>query len=173
MLLLHPKVLAGRRPKGTSVAASICLTQRIELATKEAMNWLANNIKKQWSKKKRAEKGLLKEVIEAARKKHCIPDNIVISTATVRQRVKQNNNKGHKGQTSPMIQVEPYLVELIKKLANMRQPITASQGLQLANSLINNKSTQKTVIEWKSKSCQAYKSGDGKMELARDIGKLS
>ena len=64
-----------------------------------------------------------------------------------------------------MIQVEPYLVELIKKLADMRQPITSSQGLQLANSLINNKSTQKTVIEWKSKNCRAYKTGDGKIEL--------
>ena len=64
-----------------------------------------------------------------------------------------------------MSQVEPYLVELIKKLADMRQPITASQGLQLANSLINNKSTQKKVLEWKSQNCRAYKSGDGKIEL--------
>jgi len=35
-----------------------------------------------------------------------------------------------------MEDVEPYLVELIKKLAKMRTPITTSQGLELANSLI-------------------------------------
>jgi hypothetical protein len=76
------------RPKGSTVAAGISLIQRIELATKEATDWLANNLKKQRSKKQHAEKGLLNEVIEAAKKKHCLPDDIVISTATVRQRVK-------------------------------------------------------------------------------------
>ncbi len=35
-----------------------------------------------------------------------------------------------------MLEVEPYLMELIIKLADMRTPITTSQGLQLANSLI-------------------------------------
>jgi hypothetical protein len=141
------------RPKDSTVAAGISLIQQIELATKEATDWLTNNLKKQRSKKHRAEKGLLNEVIEAAKKKHCLHDNIVISTATVRSRVKRKSNSGHKGQKSPMSQVEPYLVELIKKLANMRQPLHASQGLQLANSFINNKSTQKKVLEWKSQNC--------------------
>jgi hypothetical protein len=35
-----------------------------------------------------------------------------------------------------MLEAEPYLMELIIKLADMRTPITTSQGLQLANSLI-------------------------------------
>jgi hypothetical protein len=38
-----------------------------------------------------------------------------------------------------MEDIEPYLVELIKKLADMRTPITTSQGLQLANLLIEGK----------------------------------
>jgi len=41
-----------------------------------------------------------------------------------------------KGACSPMLEAEPYLMELIIKLADMRTPITTSQGLQLANSLI-------------------------------------
>jgi hypothetical protein len=40
-------------------------------------------------------------------------------------------------------------VELIKKLADMRNPITTSQGLQLASSLIEGKSVQKI---WKNGS---------------------
>ena len=131
------------RPKGTTVAASLGLKEKIEVATKEATEWLANNMKSQRSHKKRAEKGLLKEVIEAAKQKHGVPDNVVIPVATVRQRVKRKSNNGHRGQKTPMHVVEPYLVELIKKLAGMRQPITASQGLQLANSLINKKAIQK------------------------------
>jgi len=35
-----------------------------------------------------------------------------------------------------MEDVEPYLVELIKKLAEMRTPVTTAQGLELANFLI-------------------------------------
>jgi hypothetical protein len=36
-----------------------------------------------------------------------------------------------KGAYSPMLEVEPYLMELIIKLADMRTPITTSQGLSL------------------------------------------
>jgi hypothetical protein len=62
--------------------------------------------------------------------------------------------------------VEPYLVELIKKLADMRTPITTSQGLQLANSLIEGKEIQKKLEKWKSKYCQAYKK-NGKLQLGQ------
>jgi hypothetical protein len=56
-----------------------------------------------------------------------------------------------KGAYSPMLEVEPYLVELIIKLAEMRTPITTSQGLQLANSLIKGTSVEEQVIKWKKK----------------------
>jgi hypothetical protein len=156
--------IAGR-PKGTTIAAGKSLEQRVDLATKEAVDWLANYNKKSKSKK-RLKKGLLMEVIRAAKEKYFVDDNISICCGTVRQRVKRNSNSGHVGQTSPMLQVEPYLVELIIKLAEMRQPITTSQGLQVANSLINGTSTKKTVIEWKSRNCHAFKTGKGKFELS-------
>jgi hypothetical protein len=53
--------------------------------------------------------------------------------------------------------IEPYLVELILMLSNMRTSITASQGIQLANSLVQNTKYQKSILEWKSKNCHAYK----------------
>jgi hypothetical protein len=55
----------------------------------------------------------------------------------VKQRLKRNSNTSLLGQKSPMQAIEPYLVAIIIKLANMRIPITTAQGLQLANSLIN------------------------------------
>ncbi len=152
------------RPKGTTAAAAVLLKQQTELATKEAADWLANIYKKSKSKK-RLTKGLLSEAIEAAKIKHFLPEDTTICTGTIRQRVKRNSNSGHVGQTSPMVQVEPYLVELIIKLAEMRYPITTSQGLQLANSLIKGKTIQKQKIEWKTHNCRAFKSAEGKIEL--------
>jgi hypothetical protein len=151
-------------PKGTTAAAAMSLKQRTELATKEAADWLANIYKKSKSKK-HLMKDLLSEAIEAAKKKHFLPEDTTICTGTIRQRVKRNGNSGHVGQTSPMVQVEPYLVELIIKLAEIRQPITTSQALQLANSLIKGKSIQKQIIEWKTHNCRAFKSAEGKIEL--------
>jgi hypothetical protein len=47
----------------------------------------------------------------------------------------------------------------------MRQPITTSQSLQLANSLISGTPIKKK-IEWKSRNCYAFKNGNGKAELS-------
>jgi hypothetical protein len=59
------------------------------------------------------------------------------------------NKGGNIEQQSPMAEVEPYLVELIIKLADMRTPITTAQGLELANSIISNTSVEETIIGWK------------------------
>jgi hypothetical protein len=64
-----------------------------------------------------------------------------------------------------MLAIEPYLVELIIKLAEMRTPITMSQGLQLTNSPIKNTKYQCEVAEWKEHNCQPYRIGGGDPEL--------
>jgi hypothetical protein len=56
-----------------------------------------------------------------------------------------------------MMEIEPYLVELIIKLASMRMPITSSQGLELANSLIAGTSNEDKVITWKKNNCAAFR----------------
>ncbi len=75
----------------------------------------------------------------------------------MRQRLKQGSKGGLFGHQTTMADVEPYLVDLIKKLAAMRTPITTSQGLELATLLIEGKSIQKEVLKWKAKNCHAYK----------------
>jgi hypothetical protein len=50
-----------------------------------------------------------------------------------------------------MMEIEPYLVELIIKLASMHMLITSSQGLELANSLIAGTSNADKVIAGKKK----------------------
>ena len=54
----------------------------------------------------------------------------------------------HVGSTSPMLQVEAHLLDLILKLAAMNQLITPTEGLALANSLTKGTS-MKEKLEWK------------------------
>jgi len=48
-----------------------------------------------------------------------------------------------------------YLVSLTIQLANMRVPITSSQGLQLCNSIIKDTKVQNVVVEYKKKMYQS------------------
>jgi len=145
------------RPKGTTDSNSRQLLEKVEEATQEVVNKFKEVKSKTRSSKHRLQKGSLKIIIASAKEKFNIPHDIIISENTVRQRVKRGSKSGHVGQSSPMLELEPYLVELIKKLADMRTPVTTAQGLELANSLIEGKSTQKQLIDWKSKNCHAYK----------------
>jgi hypothetical protein len=74
---------------------------------------------------------------------------VVISEDVVWQRVKRNSNDGTVGPKPPLLQIEPYLVSLTIQLANMRVPITSSQGLQLCNSIIKDTKVQNVVVEYK------------------------
>jgi hypothetical protein len=157
------------RPKGSTSAAAKSLNDRIESATKEAAEQLAKLYKNK-SRKNRLNKGSLEEIIEKSKEKHGVGEDTLILKETVRQRVKRGSKSGHIGQTSPMAQIEPYLVELILQLASMRTPITTSQGLQLANSLISGTRIQNQINDWKRHNCHAYKvasqSGNGNTTLS-------
>jgi hypothetical protein len=96
--------------------------------------------------------GLLDDISESAKKTYSVPDDVIIRKDCIHQRVKRNSTSNHAGQQSPMMEIEPYLVELIIKLASMRMPITSSQGLELASSLIAGTSNEDKVIAWKKKN---------------------
>ncbi len=63
-----------------------------------------------------------------------------------------------------MIDIEPYLVELIGELEKMRVPISCRQGLALANSIISGTSHESTVIAWKQKHCNSISRSDSREE---------
>jgi hypothetical protein len=136
------------RPKGSTDAYQRDLMEKVEKATQEAVSQLKEVKSKSRSSKHRLEKGSLNKIISTAKEKY---------SNTVRQRLKRGSTCGHVGHKSPMLEVEPYLVELIKKLCEMRTPITTAQGLELANSLVEGKSIEKSVLQWKAKNCHAYK----------------
>jgi hypothetical protein len=90
----------------------------------------------------RSSKSLLDIIIAAAKDKFEIPDNLELNKVTIRKRAERGRADGNRGLKSPMFEVEPYLAELIIKLADMRTPIGISQGLQLASSIIKGMSVE-------------------------------
>jgi len=135
------------------------LERNIELATQESVLLFKEKRKENRSSKKRLRYGLLDDIIKSAKKKYSVPDDVTIRKDCICQRVKRNSASNHAGQQSPMIEIEPYLVELIIKLSSMRMPITSAKGLKLANSLIAGSSTEKkgASLEGKKPCCFSTK----------------
>jgi hypothetical protein len=164
--------LQGGRPKGTTDASMKEMERNIELAVQESVLVLKAKRKESRSSKKRLRYGLLDDIIESAKKKYCVPDDVIIRKDCIRQRIKRNSTSNQVGQQSPMMEIEPYLVELIIKLASMRMPITSSQGLELANSLIAGTSNEDKVIAWKKKIALLFASKEQR-SLVKGIGRHS
>jgi hypothetical protein len=152
----------GGRPKGTTEAAAEELERNMELATQESVLLFKEKRKENRSSKKRLRYGLLDDIIKSAKKKYSVPDDVTIRKDCICQRVKRNLASNHAGQQSPMIEIEPYLVELIIKLSSIHMPITSVQGLELANSLIAGSSTEEKVLAWKKKNCAAFRQNGAK-----------
>ena len=57
-----------------------------------------------------------------------------------------------------MLAIEPYMVELIHQLAQMRNPISVSDGLRLANSLISGTKIGDSVNSWRQTHSSPYQS---------------
>ena len=115
----------GGRPKGSTVANSADLEKCIRLTKQEAAE--AFSLVKSHAKKckKRTTKGVLALIIINYKAKHNIPTETHISKETIRSRAKRGKfTGGIPGNTSPMVAIEPYIVELICQLAKIRVPIT-------------------------------------------------
>jgi hypothetical protein len=121
------------------------LKNNIEEATKKSVRQLAD-MQSQALESGRVEKRALTIIIHEAKQQFNVPDDVVILPSTFWQRLKRCSNTGHNGQVSPMADIEPYVVSIIIQLANMRVPISNSQGLALCNSFIEGTSFQKQVV---------------------------
>jgi hypothetical protein len=142
------------RPKGTTVASAREVKERVKLATAEAATEYKIVRDRAKMENKRATRGLLTKIVAAAKHKYRLDASTVISIATVWTRAQRNKlnpaiNRG--GTPSPMLTIEPYIVELILQLARMRLPINVTTGLQLAKSIIAGTSFEIKVNQWKQK----------------------
>ena len=81
-------------------------------------------------------------------------DNTISSTAITRHCDRKQLVSHHVagGKVSPMLSIEPIVVEIILQMARIRQCLCPNKGLQLVNSLIKDTNTQKELIEWKKRN---------------------
>jgi hypothetical protein len=64
-----------------------------------------------------------------------------IKKSLIRRRVMKNRpiRPPHSGTESPIAPVEQYIVSLMEQMAKLQQPLNISEGLSLANSLVQSK----------------------------------
>jgi len=146
--------VVGGQPKGSTIQAATERTKNIELATHDAVASLSEFMSKK-KKGQRLENGLLSKIIADSKSKYNLDEEVIILETTVWQRVKRKSNSGKLGRCSPMQDIEPYIVSIIIQLANMRVPISSSQGLSLCNSIIEGTKFQDAVVEYKKKYCRS------------------
>ena len=107
-------------------------------------------VKKSTKRGKCMRKGQLEAIIQEVKVKNDIDSEI--SPSAIRRRLERNSLQSHHvagGQISPLLRMEPTVVEIILQMARIRQCLTPSKGLQLVNSLISGTKLQQELIAWK------------------------
>jgi hypothetical protein len=142
------------RPKGTTNTSTHNFRKRVKLATKEASQEYKRVRDMLKAANQRAPRGSLTIILDLAKAKYNVK-SANISQAKVCTRARRNNLDPicRGGTPSPMLPVEPYIVELVCQLGSMRCPINVKTGLQLANSIIAGTPYETQKIAWKKRHC--------------------
>ena len=113
---------------------------------------------------KRMRKGQLEEIIQQVKAHKGIKSDILPSA--IRRRLEFNSLRSHHvadEQISPLLQMEPTVVEIIRQMARIRQCLTPSKGLQLVNSLLKGTKLQQDLI--------GYKENDNSNNVTSTVGR--
>ena len=147
----------GGRPKGSTIQAA-----RDKAKRKEE---LLNDIATSWHQSCKSvmnKRNALDTLIQAKKEEHGLLE-LVIEKGCIRQRVKRNRLicSNHSGTTSPMAPIEEHIVALLSQMAKMRQPLNVSEGLSLANSLIEGTQWEEQLISFKESRGWKHLTSDG------------
>jgi len=103
-----------------------------------AKNYLSvkfDKVKKEANKmNKWVKKGAYGEIMKHAREQYNIPEHTDISKKMILSCLKPKHKLlvMHHGPSSPMVKLEPLLLEMILQLSNMNTHVTCREGLELA-----------------------------------------
>ena len=157
----------GGRPRGTTMKAL-----REKEAKKEA---LINDIATTWSAKVEEEKS---EGEKVRMKRNGLDDlinqkvkesgltGVKVSKKAIQQRVYRSRLvvAPHRGAQSPLKPIEAYIISMLNQMAKMRQPLSVSEGLALANALIEGTEWEQRLRDFKTKRGWQQLDEEGKMK---------
>jgi len=121
----------GGRPKGSTIKEKKEKNNNFV----SMMNYIAKNYEILKLTGVKIQKVHFHEMIEEAKTKYSIHENVNIKTIQSRYR-RRNIVVHHRGTPTPMSPLEPALLEIVLQKGQMNQPLTVEEGLQLANSMI-------------------------------------
>jgi len=70
----------------------------------------------------------------------------------------------HRGAQSPLKPIEEYIISMLNQMAKMRQPLCVSEGLALANALIEGTEWEQRLRDFKTKRGWQQLDEEGKMK---------
>ena len=142
----------GRRKgetKETKELESVVFT-----AAKNEASYIYNNERKlAASKNKNLPKERIHEIISSVSTKRNLTKTQVITPSMLRSRYSRESiiTNGRPGPESPLIEIEPILVEMLIRLCRIGQPLSVGSCKSFINSVINGSTIQQELIEWKKK----------------------
>ena len=141
------------RPSGNSKGSSREMMNRVKAAKEEAALEYRIAREKARNEGTRAKAGELSRIIIRAKSKYQVPRSTVISACTIQTRAKRNRlaPKVSSGTPSPMLGIEPHIVQVLTQLSRLRTPINVATGLQVVNSVIFHSEYAARVLAWKYK----------------------
>jgi hypothetical protein len=142
----------GGRPKGTTIKASIEKEAKTDALIMDIASCWSEKVEEKAQEKIRMKKNELDDLINSKKQEHGLTDVEVkkkaIQMRTYRKRLLVAR---HPGPSSPMKPVEDYIVSILNQMAHMRQSLCVSEGLALANALIEGTEWEEKVVEFKKK----------------------
>ena len=103
-------------------------------------------------------------IVERACRHYSLPSTFNLPYATALSRIQRLNLSINRND-SPLILIEPKIVELVICMSKLKRSLNYSEGLRLINELIDDTPIQQWLIEWKKKQNIHYLSEE-------DLGKV-
>ena len=104
-------------------------------------------------------KDIFNNIVERARTHYNLPSTFKLPYATALSRIRRSNLCAN-GNDSPLILIEPKIVELVICMSKLKRSLNCSEGLRLINELIDGTPIQERLIEWKKQQNIHYLSED-------------
>jgi hypothetical protein len=144
----NKRTSVGGRKKGSSSESKVEFNNRVSKAMLEVTTLIMEEKNKQKEIKQKLRNGYIKETIEQIEQKYNLP-NSTINRETVLSRIKSGNVTGFIPQRcSPLIEVEPLIVDWICRMSRMGEAFSKQEIIQLADDIIRDTKYAENYIKF-------------------------